>query len=296
LSFAGARHGMASWLAAPGPMGTLDFVSPEATFASSFVIKNPGTLLAELIGLAGPSPLVSEFQQQTGVNLLTDIAQNLGGEVTVALDGPLLPTPSWKVAIEVDNPARIEWAIEQAVATAARDYPETAVTVAAAQSNGLTYYTLTSPKIAYTVDYTFTDGYMLLAPSAALLESAIATRASGLTLAHSAAFRAQLPQDGHANFSAILFYNMSSTVGPLIDQLKSGDLMTPQQKQSIALLDTNREPGLIYAYGEPDRITVASRGSFFGLGLDTLVGLNAKGAAALPALLPPVLKLHATSH
>jgi hypothetical protein len=170
------------------------------------------------------------------------------------------------------------------------------VTVAAAQSNGLTYYTLTSPKIAYTVDYTFTDGYMLLAPSAALLESAIATRASGLTLAHSAAFRAQLPQDGHANFSAILFYNMSSTVGPLIDQLKSGDLMTPQQKQSIALLDTNREPGLIYAYGEPDRITVASRGSFFGLGLDTLVGLNAKGAAALPALLPPVLKLHATSH
>ncbi len=300
LSFSGSRHGMASWLAAPGPMGTLDFISPEATFASSFVIKNPGTLLAEVIGLVNASPLVSEFQQQTGVNLLTDIAQNLGGEITVAVDGPLLPTPSWKIAIEVDNPARIEWAIEQAVSAISRDYPAATASITSAQSNGLTYYTLTSPKIAYTIDYTFTDGYMVLAPSAALLESAIATRASGLTLAHSAAFRAQLPQDGHTNFSALMYYNMGSSVGPVIDQLKSGGLMTADQKKSLALLDTNREPGLIYAYGEPDRITVATRGSFFGLGLDTLIGLNAKGAAALPqvfsSVLPPVLNLHATSH
>ncbi len=300
LSFAGDRHGMASWLAAPGRMGTLDFFSPEASFASSFVIKNPGTLLTELIGLAGANPILAEFQQQTGVNLLTDIAQNLGGEMTVAIDGPLLPTPSWKVAIEADNPARIEWALEQAVSAAARDYPDMPVSITTAQSNGLTYYSLTSPKIAYTIDYTFTDGYMLLAPSAALLQSAIETRTSGLTLARSTAFRAQLPQDGHTNFSAIMYYNMGSSVGPIIDQLKSGGLMTADQKKSLALLDTNREPGLIYAYGEPDRITVATRGSFFGLGLDTLIGLNAKGAAALPqvfsSVLPPVLNLHATSH
>ena len=35
---------------------------------------------------------------------------------------------------------------------------------------------------------------------------------------------------------------------------------------------------------------VASRErSFFGLGLDTLVGLNAKGAGALPQLMPSLL-------
>ena len=209
----------------------------------------------------------------------------MGGEITVALDGPLLPTPAWKVAIEVENPSRIEWAIEQGVAAARHNYP---VTLANTPVNGLTYYSLTSPKLAYEIDYTFTDGYLLIAPSPALLSTAIANRAAGVTLEHSAAFRAQLPQDGHTNFSALLYYNMGSTLGPVVDQLKSGGLMTPEQEKSAALLTSNREPGLVYAYGEPDRIVVASRGGFFGLGFDTLVGLNAKGAAALPQLLPPI--------
>ena len=139
LSFTGARHGLASWLAAPGPMGTLDFVSPEASFAGSFVIKNPGTLLQEVIGLAGsnagPGAVLSEFQKQTGVNVVNDIAANLGGEMTVAVDGPLLPTPSWKIAIEVNDPTAIETAIEQAVTASGRDYPDAGLKLAHQQES-----------------------------------------------------------------------------------------------------------------------------------------------------------------
>ena len=152
-----------------------------------------------------------------------------------------------------------------------------------------TYYSLTSSKVAYEIDYVFTDGYLLIAPTQGLLTTSIQTRASGITLERSAAFRAQLPQDGHVNFSGLLYYNLGVQLGPVADQLKSSGMMTPAQQQSLAALTANREPGLIYAYGEPDRIVVASRSGFFGLGLDTLVGLNAKGAGALQQLLPSFL-------
>jgi hypothetical protein len=292
LSFSGARHGLMSWLAEPGPMGTLDFVSPEASFAASFVVKNPGTLLQELIGLAGtetgPAAVITEFQNQTGINLLNDVAANLGGEMTVAFDGPLLPMPSWKIAIEVDNPARLEWAFEQAVKTAQQHAPagSPGVQLETLQVNGMTGHALKSPSLPFEIDYVFTDGYLLIGSSQTVLEAAIESRTSGLTLARSAAFRAQLPQDGHVNFSGLLYYNMGSMAGPVVDQLKAGGLMTPEQQRLAGTFTSNRAPGLIYAFGEPDRITVGSRGGFFGLDLDTLLGLNAKGAAALPQLLP----------
>jgi hypothetical protein len=298
LSFAGARHGLMSWLAEPGPMGTLDFVSPEASFAASFVVKNPATLLQELVSLggsqAGPAGVISEFQNQTGINLLSDVAANLGGEMTVAFDGPLLPTPSWKVVFEVDNPARLEWAFEQAVKTAQHDSPDSSVQLETFQVNGLAGHALKSPKLPFEIDYVFTNGYLVIGSSQTVLEAAIETRTSGLTLPRSAALRAQLPQDGHANFSGLLYYNMGSMVGPVFDQLKSSGLMTPEQQKSVGSLASNREPGLIYAYGEPDRIVVASRSGFFGLNLDTLLGLNAKGAAALPQLLPLNFMTNAT--
>jgi hypothetical protein len=194
--------------------------------------------------------------------------------------------------VEVDNPSRLEWSIEQAVKTAQRDYAQSGVQLTNEQVSGLTYYTLSSTALPTEIDYVFTDGYLLMAPSRALLTSSIQSRTSGMTLSHSAAFRAQLPQDGHVNFSALLYYNVGSTVGPIIDQLKSGGLMTPEQQQSAALLTANREPGLIYAYGEPDQIEVASRSGFFGLGLDTLVGLNNGKASALPQLLGPLMMQH----
>lgn len=274
LDFQGARHGIASWLAAPGPMGSLDFVSPDASFAGSFVTKNPETVLQDL--------LVLPAESEQMVTMLARIAGDLGTEVTVAVDGPVLPTPSWKIIIEANNAPDLESLIEQAA-------QQFGGTIASQDVNGLTYYKLTTPKLPVEIDYVFTDGYLLAASSQALLSSSIQNRAAGVMLARSAAFRAQLPQDGHLNFSALLYYNMGVQVGPVFDQLKT--FMTPDQQKSASMLVQNREPGLIYAYGEPERIVVASRSGFFGFGLDTLVGLNQKGAGGFMQLLPPVLNL-----
>ncbi len=296
LSFEGSRKGIMSWLAAPGPMGSLEFVTPDASFAGSFVVKNPGTLLDEILAMAGSqadlASALTKFQQETGVNLHDDIAASLGGEITIAVDGPLLPTPSWKVVAEVYNPTRLEWAIEQLAATAQRELAAQSskgtIQVTKEQVNGLTYYTLSTP-LGMDLHYVFTDGYLLAASSSELLTLSMQTRASGITLSRSAKFRAQMPQDGYVNFSGLVYYNLGAVLGPMVDQLKSGGILPADVQKSADLLAANREPTLIYAYGEPDQIVVASRGSFFGLGLDTLVGLNGPGARMFPQLLSPVM-------
>ena len=63
----------------------------------------------------------------------------------------------------------------------------------------------------------------------------------------------------------------------LADQLKSSGALTPQQQQSIAALKANSDPGLIYAYGEPDRIVVASNTGFMGFDLGTLLTMGDNG-------------------
>ena len=71
LNFDGPRHGLASWLAEPGPMGGLGFVSPHAQFAASVITKNPQDMIAELFALAqahGPDGIakMEEIQRLTG--------------------------------------------------------------------------------------------------------------------------------------------------------------------------------------------------------------------------------------
>ena len=51
LNFDGPRHGLASWLAAPGPMGGLSYVSSRAQFAASVITKDPRQMIEELFAL-----------------------------------------------------------------------------------------------------------------------------------------------------------------------------------------------------------------------------------------------------
>jgi hypothetical protein len=276
VSFSGTRSGIASWIAAPAPMGTLDFISPDATFAASFVVNHPAELLKEVSSTMLP-----------GVDVMSDIASTLGGEVTIAVDGPLLPSPSWKVAVEVNNPARLEWSIEQMVKAAPADAQ---VRLTNEVVGGLTYYTLTSAKSPVAVNYVFTDGYLLMAPNHGLLSTSIQNRTLGTTLTSSSTFRQQLPQNGQMNFSALAWYNASAAIAPMADQLKQTKFLTAEQQKALETLTADRAPTLIYVYAEPERIVAATRGSFFGLGLDTLVGLNGGNAGRLIAkLISPAL-------
>lgn len=291
LTFGSERRGVASWLAAPASMGALEFISPNASMVNSLVIKNPRSIMEELFQIIGGSDTnfpqeLAKFEAKTGVRVLDDITAPLGGEVTFAFDGPVLPTPRWKAVFEVYDPATLQATITKLVDSFNREATqrEGSLQLTTRQVGSQTYYTLRNPKHAnFEVDYTYVDSYLIAGADIATLSQAIRDRQAGNTLTHSATFQALLPSDGYTNFSAIFYHNIGPVVGPLVDQIKTVGTLTAQQQQSIAALQANTAPGLIYAYGEPDRIVVASGTGFMGFDLGTLMTLG-HGGPFLPAM------------
>jgi hypothetical protein len=290
LSFARDRRGVAAWLASPSPMGTLDFVSPEASFAVSFVVQEPRQIVQQMIGfIAGDEPQVSQdvadFESKTGVSVTDDLAASLGGEVTVALDGAVLPVPSWKLVVEVSDPVRLEAAIEKLVASY-NQQPESKtgpISLTHQASGGRTFYELEMPQVTGSspipakLDYVFVDGYLLAASSQALLLSSIQNREAGYTLTRSANFTSQLPGDGYINFSGVVYQNVGAMLAPIASALKSTNALTSAQRQSIDALSQNTAPSLVCAYGGSDQITVANAGSLFAAGFESFLGINRQG-------------------
>ncbi len=291
LTFAKERQGVASWLGAPAPMGSLEFVSPDASMVTSAVIKNPKTIMEEMLkmisaGDANATQHMAEFEAKTGVNVMNDLAATLGGEFTMAFDGPMVPTPRWKLIFEVYDPATLQSTIAKLVAGFNNDSfnrekksATSAVTLTEHQVGSRTYYTITTPnKLNAEIDYTFVDNYMVAAPDLGTISQAIQTRASGYTLTKSSGFQALVPNDGYTNFSAIFYHNLGPVVGPLARQLKSSGALNARQQQSADALITNTAPGLIYVYGESNRITVASNSGFMGFDLGTLLTIGNHGS------------------
>lgn len=273
LTFNGPRHGMASWLAAPAPIGGLDYVSPNAAAVGAFLAKSPAKMLDDALNIAftvspNAEDRISQLESELKINLHQDLVDTLGGEITFALDGPILPTPSWKIVAEVYNSSRLQATINQLVTDANQRVPQGKYGLALDQGqvNGLTYYTLRSldPGKPFEINYTFSDGFMILAPSRALVMQALTIHQSGNSLARSSEFRAMLPQDEHADVSAVLYQNIASVVGPAMQQL------TPAQLQSLQQLAAETKPSVVCAYGENNGIRVASTSRFFGLDLNTL--------------------------
>jgi hypothetical protein len=291
LSFEGRRTGMAAWLSEPAPMGTLDFVSPDATMALSMVLREPQWMLNDLVQyLRVASTKIDEeldrIYKETGVHPVRDIGQALGGEVTFAIDGPLVPLPGWKLAVEVYSPDRLQWAIERLVEAFNRDTQcePCKLRLNKEQVGSRTFYTVSADQVAYEIHYVFADGYLVATPSRTLLTRALQNRETGYVLARSEAFRKQLPQNGKTNFSALIYGNAESVVKPLAGQLGSFQGLSPEQRASIQALADNAGAGLIYAYGEAERIVVANRGFAFGLDLSTLALPQILGKAAAPAI------------
>jgi hypothetical protein len=292
LSFDGTRQGVASWLAAPGPAASLDFVSPDASLAASIVMKNPRAMMQEMISYGsnagnGFAKHLSEFESKAGVSLLDDVAAPLGSDATFAIDGPGLPTSSWKVAIEVYDPEHFKHTLATLVERFNQQAPSADagnLLLTSHPVGDLLIYSLSNPKWAgFSISYTFVDGYILAAGSESNLVASVQNKRTGQTLASSSDFRSRLPADRYTNFSGMFYQNVGKTLGPLAEQMKNTNALNEQQRQSLSTLLSDSGPGLICVYGERDRIIAASTGSFFGFNLGTLAGIH-QGKPIVPLI------------
>jgi hypothetical protein len=258
VTFAHNRQGVASWLAAPGPMGSLDFVSPDAAFAASLLLKNPGLIADDIASLTGAKS--------------AELASAFAGEVTIALDGPLLPAPSWRVIAEVNDPERLRGIIARTVDEYNQSPNERTglLTITQAEENGRTFYRLKSEKLPWEADWTFAGEYWVAAANHELLVRALQNRETGYTLPKSALFRAQLPHDATDDFSAVIYHNLGPTLTPLYNLFggTSANSRLPQ---------LDMKPGAICFWAAPDRIDAASRGGIFGMKIESILAMQGLG-------------------
>ena len=279
LSYDQTDRGITSWLAQPGPMGSLDYISPDANLVAGFVIKNPTAVVDDLlrvISLGSPDVKthLDKLEREHGLNVRNDFAAPLGGEYAFAIDGPILPTPSWKLVIQVNDPARLQQTLERVVVEINKEAAKEGKKGLAwerADSGGRTFYTLKSQDFGVEANYVFVNGYMIAGPTRALIEQALRYHDSGSTLKNSAKFTAGLPADGNVNFSAFVYQNLAPLVQPFA---KAGGNLPSGPSKALAMAAT-MEPTLLYAYAYGDHIEVAANteGGPFGLSPATLLGM-----------------------
>ena len=277
LQFAGDRQRVASWLGAPAAVGSLDFVSPNAALAVAGVTKDPTQIVDDMVAMMSTdkdgADKLNKAQAELGIDLRNDLAGNLGGEFLFALDGPVLPTPSWKAVIEVRDSARLETTLER-LAEAIRNHIQSddakgkdahGITIESSQVGAQTFHvvrdTVTGAEVA---EYTFANGYMIITPTRALLMDALHTNATADSLGHSASFKALLPVDQNENYSAVAYQNLGPVLTPLLSNL-SGDAAAAMQK-----LAADSHPTAICAWGKNARIEMASNSNLFGFDFLTL--------------------------
>jgi hypothetical protein len=283
LQFSGTRKGIASWLAAPAPIGSLNFITPNASIAVAMLSKDPKAIADDLLSMAGGEDGEQDKGLQSAedmlqVNFREDVAASLGGDFAVSLDGPVLPTPAWKAIIEVNDSTRLEQALErltdgirkqtegkQTDGNASNRKEKHSISIMPSDANGQRFYALhdsvTGSDLA---QYTFANGYMIVAPSRALVMEAMHTYASGDSLAHSTAFRGLLPKDASDNYSAVAYQNLTPVMAPLLSE------MTGPSADALKQLAADARPTAVCARGEENRIEASSDSRLLQLDFLTL--------------------------
>lgn len=244
LSFTGPRRAVASWLAAPAPMGGLGFVSPKAAMVGSLMLKNFADIYSDMQYLAAASnpqafAMVTPMEQAMHISLKDDLLALLPGEIAVELEKFAEPQPAWKVVLRVTDAGHLQSTLQKIFTT--MQYKTMQF-----EEDGVTYHSvsLPSPQKGPQIVYAFVDGYLLIAPNHQMLADAIGLHKSGESLAKSATLPQSLPAGYPAEVSA-LFYEDPAAAARL-----NLSRVSPDMAEAFARIAPPTVPIIYRAYGE----------------------------------------------
>ena len=261
----------------PGPMGALKFFSPDATLAGALVLPDSEKLKAVVdASLVGLRP--SDAELAAASELVEGLLDIVGGEIAVALDGPLLPQPSWKAVVEVYDQAGLQSWVETSAGLLQLVVgdDELGVEVVEGTTPSETVYRLSAGGVA--VHYAFIDGYLVLAGNRAVLDRARRTYESGVTLLDAGRFQKLQPLDSYLDFSAVTYARLDdSLMLPLLDVAMRGS-DGPRGQLLDGLPEILAGAAMFGVYNEPDRIRVVLNGAniapFYGLPMLPALGVD----------------------
>ncbi len=273
LSFIGPRHGAASWLAAPAPLGSLDFVSPKSAIVVSVRLKNLAEIFDDIQGFGSSKPnalaALPQMEQAMHVNLRDDLLSQLEGEITFALTDFTATQPEWRVILRVNDSDRLQKTLAKLLKSAP-------VVARQAEEDGVIYHSLTIPSAQKPTQivYAFADGYLVAASSQRSVTEAIQLHKSGESLGKSTTFLASLPPGYPREVSALLFEDAGAMTAFRMRQL------SPEMAEAMGHLTPGSSQIVYCAYGEESAI----RGVSAGGGADAM-GILVGAAIAIPNLL-----------
>ncbi len=274
LSFTAPRHGVASWLATSGPLGSLEFVSPRAVAAAAIVLKSPAQIFEEVEKLATVSnanafAALTQFEQALKLRLKDDLLAHLGGELTLEVSNLGPPQPAWKAILAVKDSVRLQQTLNTLLAALPFE-------VMRAEDGGVTYHTVRIPsaKAPIEVGYSLVDDYLLIGSSRDVVAEAVRLHRSGESLAKSNRFLASLPP-GHSQGASALLY-----MDPIAMTALRMRRLAPEMVESVIQSSEEIPPAVVGLYAEEAAIRQSTTSPTFNVGAVMVVG-----AIAIPNLL-----------
>jgi hypothetical protein len=274
LSFTGPRHGVASWIAKPAALGSLDFVSSKTMMAGTLVLTSPAQIfddLRELATASNPNAFATLAQAEQALNfsLKEDLLRQLEGEITLELDSVAPPKPKWKAILKASDAGRLEQSLNKLLAAVHFEAEHD-------DEGGVTYHAVKIPsaKEPIEIGYAFVDGYLVVGSSRETVADAVRLHRTGESLGESKKFLAALPPGRTPEASGLLYQDPTAMMALQLRQI------APKMVESISQFAGESTPAVMCAYGEETAIREASKGGALDAGVILVVA-----AIAIPNLL-----------